>query len=133
MFPPLHAKCSFGQHLRARPSVPDGLQPPGEVLIVANRYLPDSRYPAKSIQSVALVKVHGGSVHHLLAAYSFTQISYRLDRAHTHAAVEPSLKAVATGCQKIARPPVEADAVDKIRGSMGRFQVVLATGVIGIA
>ncbi len=100
---------------------------------MANRYLPDSRYPAKSIQSVALVKVHGGSVHHLLAAYSFTQISYRLDRAHTHAAVEPSLKAVATGCQKIARPPVEADAVDKIRGSMGRFQVVLATGVIGIA
>ena len=48
-------------------------------------------------------------------------------------AVEPSLKALATGCQKIARPTVEADAVDKIRRALGRFQVVLATGVVGIA
>src|ERR1700744_825879 len=100
---------------------------------MANRYLPDCRHPAKSIQSMTLVKMHGGGVHHLLAADTFTQISYRLDRTYTHAAIEPSLKAVTTRCQKFTCPPVEADAINKICWALSRLQVVFATGVIGIA
>src|SRR5258708_4874031 len=133
MLSPLHAKRSFGKHLCVRPSVLDAMQPPGEILIVADRYLPDSRHPAKSVQSMALVEVHRGGIHHLFAARLFSQVSYGLNRAHAKTAVEPTLKALATGCQKIARPTVEADAVDKIRCSLGRFQVVLAARVIGIA
>src|ERR1700761_3061311 len=109
------------------------MQPPSKILIVADRYLPDPRHPAKSVQNIALVEVHRGGIHHLLAACFFSKVSYRLDGAHAKTAVEPSLKALATGCQKVARPTVEADAVDKIRCALSRFQIVLAARVIGIA
>src|SRR5258708_22168286 len=102
MLSPLHAKRSFGQHLCIRPSVLDGMQPPGEILIVADRYLPDPRHPAKPVQSMAPVEVHRGGVYHLLAARFFPKVSYRLDGAHAKTAAEASLKALATGCQKIA-------------------------------
>src|SRR5260370_18684088 len=115
MLSPLQAKRSFGKHLCVRPSVLDGMQPPGEILIVADRSLPAPRHPAKSVQSMALVEVRRGGIHHLLAPRFFSKISYRLDGAHAKTAVEASLKALATGCQKIASPPVEADAIDKIR------------------
>ena len=89
------------------------MQPPSEILIVADRDLPDPRHPAKSVQSMTLVEVHRGGIHHLLAARFFSQVSHRLDGAYAQTAVELTLKALATGCQKIARPTVETNAVDK--------------------
>ena len=58
---------------------------------------------------------------------------HRLDGADAHAAVEASVKAVAARGEKVAGPAVEADAVDEIGGTLRRFEIVLAAGVVRIA
>ena len=100
---------------------------------MADRYLPDSCHPAKSIQSVALVKVHRRRVHHLLAAHVHSEVANRLDRTHAHPAIESALKAFAPSREKIARPSIEANAVNKIRRTLRGLEVVLAARIIGIA
>src|SRR5215475_13900803 len=76
--------------------------------------------------------MYRSGVDHLSSAKIFSQISYRLDRAYAHPAVEASLKSLATGCKKIAGPAIQADAIDKIGGPLSWFQIMLTAGIVGI-
>ena len=53
------------------PAFVHGLEPPGEVFVVADRGLPDACDPAEAVEGVAGVEVDGGGVHHLFAAAFF--------------------------------------------------------------
>jgi hypothetical protein len=77
--------------------------------------------------------VHRGGSDHLAATRLHSQIFHCLDGTHAHAAVEPSRKPVAASCKKIAGPAVQADIIDKIRGALRGFQIMLPVGIVGIA
>src|SRR5437879_13136718 len=100
---------------------------------MADRYLPDACDPAKAIESVTGVKVHGSTVEHLLASCFLPEISYGLDRPHAEPAVELALEALPPGGQEVAGPAVETHAVDEIGGALRGLEVVLAAWVVGVA
>ena len=127
------AELAFGDDAGVGPAVLDGLQPPGQVVVVADGDLPDGGDPAEAVEGVAAVEVDGGGVEHLFAADGDAEVLDGFDGADAHAAVEAALEAVAAGGEEVAGPAVEADAVDEVGGALGGLEVVLAAGVVGVA
>jgi xanthine dehydrogenase YagT iron-sulfur-binding subunit len=133
MFAPGEAEFAFGEALGVGPAVVDGLEPGGEVVVVAEGGFPDAGDEGEAVEGVAGIEVLGGGVEHFLATGCEAEVAHRFDGTDAEAGVEVAFEAVAAGGEEVAGPAVEADGVDEVGGGLGGLEVMLAGRVVGVA